>query len=133
MSVENSLALAVEHKTSRPTGFKGTGHSNNCFSPLLTCSYPVPTTTMSFSSAAADPAVSHEEHVQDMPTGQGVSFVWTLEASGWVNVSERNVPAVGRCYVKKESRGILQKIPEIVNEKPIAVAVAVSFSLEGEI
>lgn len=43
------------------------------------------------SSAAADPAVSHEEHVQDMPTGQRVSLVWRPEALGCVNVSERNM------------------------------------------
>lgn len=49
-------------------------------------------TTTSSSSAAADSAVSHEEHVQDMPTGQRVSLMWRPEASCWVNVSERDMP-----------------------------------------
>lgn len=51
----------------------------------------LPSTTTSVSSAAANPAVSHEEHVQDMPAGQRVSLVWRPEASDRVNVFERNM------------------------------------------
>lgn len=48
------------------------------FIPLLTPHLP----PQCLSSAAADPAVSHEEHVQDMPISQRVSPMWRSEASG---------------------------------------------------
>lgn len=42
---------------------------------------------------------------------------------------KKRVPAVGPCYVKQESRGIMQKILEIVNKNYSSNYV--SFSLEG--
>lgn len=36
---------------------------------------------------------------------------------------KKRVPAVGPCYVKQESRGIMQKILEIVNKKPTTVTM----------
>lgn len=72
--MEKGLALVTACKPSRPAGFKG-----NLFLMVVSLSFippltPPPTPTMPFSSAAADPALSHEEHVQDLPTGQRVSL-----------------------------------------------------------
>lgn len=105
--VENILALAAACKLSRPSRFK-TYWSKGCFSPFHNPSYPQLPTAMSSSSAAADPAVSHEEHVQDMPIGQRVSLEWRPEAFGWTNVFERNM-SQQFLLLCEESRGSCRK------------------------
>lgn len=72
--MEKGLALVTACKLSRPAWFKGTFFLMVVSLSFISTPTPPPIPTMPFSSAAADPALSHEEHVQDLPTGQRVSL-----------------------------------------------------------
>ena len=72
--IEKVPALVTACKPSRPAGFKGTFFLMVVSLSFIPPPTPPPTLTTPFSTVAADPALSHEEHVQDLPIGQRVSL-----------------------------------------------------------